>query len=36
MTGLGLEMLEQVHPLWMWAVKNVGRFEAARAEFDAR
>jgi DNA-binding HxlR family transcriptional regulator len=35
-TELGLEMLEQVHPVWMWAVKNVGRFEAARKKFDAR
>jgi DNA-binding HxlR family transcriptional regulator len=35
-TELGVEMLEQVHPLWMWAVKNVGRFEAAREEFDGR
>jgi DNA-binding HxlR family transcriptional regulator len=35
-TGLGVEMLEQVHPLWLWAVKNVGRFQAARLEFDSR
>jgi DNA-binding HxlR family transcriptional regulator len=35
-TALGLEMLEQVHPLWMWAVENLGRFQAAQAEFDGR
>jgi DNA-binding HxlR family transcriptional regulator len=35
-TALGLEMLEQVHPLWMWAVENLGRFQAAHAEFDGR
>ena len=35
-TELGLEMLEQVHPLWMWAVENVGRFQSAQAEFDDR
>jgi DNA-binding HxlR family transcriptional regulator len=35
-TALGLEMLEQVHPLWMWAVENLQRFQAAQAEFDGR
>jgi DNA-binding HxlR family transcriptional regulator len=35
-TALGLEMLEQVHPLWMWAVENLERFQAAQAEFDGR
>src|ERR1700755_1086833 len=24
-TALGSEMLEQVHPLWVWAVENLGR-----------
>lgn len=33
-TGLGLEMLEQVHPLWLWAVNNLGRFRDAQARFD--
>jgi DNA-binding HxlR family transcriptional regulator len=35
-TELGLEMLLQVHPLWMWTVKNLDRFQAAQAEFDGR
>jgi DNA-binding HxlR family transcriptional regulator len=33
-TPLGIEMLEQVHPLWLWAAKNVGRFQTAQAEYD--
>jgi DNA-binding HxlR family transcriptional regulator len=33
-TGLGLEMLLQVHPLWMWTVKNLERFQQAHLEFD--
>lgn len=33
-TELGLEMLEQVHPLWVWAVKNLERFQVAQAQFD--
>jgi DNA-binding HxlR family transcriptional regulator len=35
-TDLGLEMLEQVHPLWLWAVKNLERFQEAQAKFDQR
>ena len=35
-TGLGLEMLEQVHPLWVWAVENLNRFQKAQATFDQR
>lgn len=35
-TDLGLEMLEQVHPLWLWAVKNLERFQQAQAKFDQR
>lgn len=35
-TELGLEMLEQVHPLWLWAVKNLERFQLAQAKFDQR
>jgi DNA-binding HxlR family transcriptional regulator len=35
-TELGIEMLEQVHPLWVWAVENLGRFQAAQARFDVR
>jgi DNA-binding HxlR family transcriptional regulator len=33
-TPLGIEMLEQVHPLWLWATKNVGRFQKAQANYD--
>ncbi|QMV19934.1 transcriptional regulator [Granulicella sp. 5B5] len=35
-TELGLEMLEQVHPLWLWAVENLERFRVAQAKFDGR
>jgi DNA-binding HxlR family transcriptional regulator len=35
-TELGEEMLEQVHPLWVWALKNVARFEAAQRAYDGR
>ncbi len=33
-TPLGMSLLEQVHPLWVWATENVGAFEAARARYD--
>jgi DNA-binding HxlR family transcriptional regulator len=35
-TGLGLEMLEQVHPLWVWTVENLERFQIAQAKFDRK
>jgi DNA-binding HxlR family transcriptional regulator len=35
-TELGLEMLEQVHPLWVWSVENLERFQAAQERFDGR
>ena len=35
-TCLGLEMLEQVHPLWLWTLKNVSRFEQAQKKYDSR
>lgn len=35
-TRIGKEMLEQVHPLWLWAVANVEVFEKARMEYDRR
>ena len=35
-TPLGVAMLEQMHPLWLWAVANLGSFEAARREYDGR
>jgi DNA-binding HxlR family transcriptional regulator len=33
-TPLGEEMLEQLHPLWLWAVDNVARFEQAQQTYD--
>jgi DNA-binding HxlR family transcriptional regulator len=36
LTPLGLELLEQVGPLWMWVAGRVGSFERARAVFDRR
>jgi DNA-binding HxlR family transcriptional regulator len=35
-TKLGIEMLGQVHPLWMWAVERVAEFEKARREYDEK
>lgn len=35
-TPIGQEMLEQVHPLWIWAVSRVKAFEMARLEYDQR
>lgn len=32
-TELGLQLLEQVHPLWLWAAANVGHFEGARKRY---
>ena len=34
-TPIGEEILEQVHPLWIWAVRNVVRFERAQRRYDA-
>ena len=31
---LGIAMLEQVHPLWMWTVQNLDKFEKARRRYD--
>jgi DNA-binding HxlR family transcriptional regulator len=33
-TDLALEMLDLVHPLWRWAAANVGKFQAAHADYD--
>jgi DNA-binding HxlR family transcriptional regulator len=33
-TPLGIDMLEQVAPLWTWVAKSVSKFRAARAKFD--
>jgi DNA-binding HxlR family transcriptional regulator len=35
-TALGVEMLEQVHPLWLWTLKNVSRFDDAQKRYDAQ
>jgi len=35
-TPMGIEMLEQVHPLWLWATTSVGRFQRARRAYDER
>jgi DNA-binding HxlR family transcriptional regulator len=35
-TSLGVEMLEQVHPLWLWTLKNVSRFDLAQKRYDAQ
>ena len=31
-TKLGEELLAQLHPVWLWTVANVKRFEAARSK----
>ncbi len=35
-TVLGTAMLEQVHPLWLWTVENLEKFEKARREYDRK
>ena len=35
-TTLGLGMLEQIHPLWLWTVANVEEFERARRDYDRK
>jgi DNA-binding HxlR family transcriptional regulator len=35
-TPLGVEMLNNVAPLWLWVAKSVHRFQDARAAFDGR
>ena len=35
-TPLGIDMLEQVAPLWTWVAKSVASFRTARAKFDVR
>jgi DNA-binding HxlR family transcriptional regulator len=34
-TPIGHQILVQVHPLWIWTVKNVARFEQAQEKYDA-
>lgn len=33
-TKLGEELLVQLHPMWLWTVANVKRFEAARSKYS--
>ena len=35
-TSLGRAIVEQVHPLWLWAIEHLPEFTAARAAYDAR
>jgi DNA-binding HxlR family transcriptional regulator len=35
-TALGLGMLKQVHPLWLWTVEHLDDFLIARQQYDAR
>ena len=35
-TPLGRALVEQVHPLWLWAIEHLPNFAAARAAYDAR
>jgi DNA-binding HxlR family transcriptional regulator len=35
-TPLGMELLKQVEPLWLWVADKVGIFRAARESFDRR
>jgi DNA-binding HxlR family transcriptional regulator len=35
-TPLGVEMLNNVAPLWLWVAKSVRWFQEARAAFDGR
>ena len=35
-TTLGLGLLEQIHPLWLWAVANVEKFEKSRRDYDRK
>ena len=35
-TPLGRALVEQVHPLWLWAIERLSDFTTARAAYDAR
>ena len=35
-TPLGRSLIDQVHPLWLWAIERLPDFIAARAAYDAR
>ena len=34
-TPLGRSLVEQVHPLWLWAIERLPAFVAARTAYDA-
>ena len=34
-TPLGRALVEQVHPLWLWAIYHLAEFAAARAAYEA-
>ena len=33
-TPLGVALVEQIHPLWLWAIDHLGEFTAARAAYE--
>src|ERR1700761_4659387 len=35
-TQLGEELLAQLHPVWLWTVANVKKFELARVKFSGK
>ena len=35
-TALGTAMLNQVHPLWLWTMENLDKFEQARSKYDKK
>ena len=35
-TPLGRALVEQVHPLWLWAIERLPEVTAARAAYDAK
>src|SRR6201994_1973709 len=35
-TALGIAMLDQIHPLWMWTVENLDKFQTARRQYDKK
>jgi DNA-binding HxlR family transcriptional regulator len=35
-TQLGEDLLAQLHPVWLWTVMNVKKFEAARTKYSGK
>ncbi|WP_175755390.1 winged helix-turn-helix transcriptional regulator [Burkholderia cepacia] len=35
-TALGTTMLAQIHPLWIWTIENLDKFEQARRRYDKK